>query len=147
MKSQVHVPIYRWHIGIYVVLILPQYIRQENTCTIAFFRLFLLFDLCIKYRVILVADSNSIYFTAQIYLMFRCKYNIDIVHRYCWFLRGPRSPRKNKKARLKPDEMRKIRLAHELAWFLRRIIGRLGKNMTSTCLFEMESRLHALRTC
>lgn len=96
---------------------------------------------------LLVADSNSIFFAAQIYLMFRCKYNIDNVHRYCWFLRGSRSPRKNKKARLKPDEMRKARLAHQRAWFLRRIMGSLGENMTSTRLFEMGSRLHALNTC
>lgn len=53
---------------------------QENTGTIAFFvRLFLLFDLCIKCRVLLVADSNSIYFAAQIFLMFRC----NIIAGFC----------------------------------------------------------------
>lgn len=37
-------------------------------------------------------------------------FNVSLQH-YCWFLRGFRNLRKNKKARLKPDEMRKIRLA------------------------------------
>lgn len=93
-----------------------------------------------------MADSNSIYLLINLFNVPLQIQHIDIVHRYCWFLRGPRSPRQ-KKAILKPDEMMKIRLANELAWFLRRNIGRLRKNMPITRLSETESRFHTLKIC
>lgn len=47
---------------------------------------------------------------------------------------------------VKPDALGKIKLAHELAWFLRKIKGR-PKYQASPRLSQLESVMHAMSIC